>query len=358
MDGRSRGRGCHVGGADGGVGWTERPGAAEVQAASNGSAVRRLRAARVRHGPRVEPAAATTIIVSAWVTDEEQALARATRLRARRRRPRQVQHRPHPRRQRRGRRQAENAAKEALRKTRGRQGQAPRSRLRPRAARGLLREQRRPLHLDRGQRPTASPTPARTAYVYNGPTLHGRVLRRRRATAWAAGTLDDYTDTDVNPDYYQYHYASSGSATRATAGPDPASIKVASANGDVDTIAAKEWIAKNPPGLRRGLQARLRHALLQRRRRRIQKMRDLATEFPNISDAIKLPSRRTATSARPRRCSALNTDADAPTRLRRTCARTPSNLPVAGSAPAHRHGRSAHGRADLEGLRATSAATA
>ena len=31
----------------------------------------------------------------------------------------------------------------------------------------------------------------------------------------------------------------------------PAIVKVAAPNGDVDTIAAKEWVAKNPPELRR-----------------------------------------------------------------------------------------------------------
>ena len=65
--------------------------------------------------------------------------------------------------------------------------------------------------------------------VYNGPTLMAEfydAAGNRMGVANAAGTvttssfaLDDYTDTDVNPDYYQYHSGLIRSATRATASP-------------------------------------------------------------------------------------------------------------------------------------------
>ena len=48
----------------------------------------------------VEPAGGGAILVSAWVTDEQKALAEAQRLPGRQGHPRQVQHRPHPRRHR------------------------------------------------------------------------------------------------------------------------------------------------------------------------------------------------------------------------------------------------------------------
>ena len=67
----------------------------------------------------------------------------------------------------------------------------------------------------------------------------------------------------------------------------PASIKVASSNGDVDTLAVKEWVAKNPPKPTAPLQGFVTH--YNDSQEAYKKMRDLATEFPNISQAIKLP---------------------------------------------------------------------
>ena len=63
------------------------------------------------------------------------------------------------------------------------------------------------------------------------------------------GNLTTYIDTDINPDYYQYHFqvypARRQGRRQARAGVGARSRR---SNGDVDTIAAKEWIAKNPPG--------------------------------------------------------------------------------------------------------------
>ena len=74
---RSCGRNCDVGRAERGIGVAgRRSGAAAVQAGQQ-QPVRRLRAARVRHGPRVDNGEGDDIIVSAWVNDEELALARA-----------------------------------------------------------------------------------------------------------------------------------------------------------------------------------------------------------------------------------------------------------------------------------------
>ena len=72
---------------------------------------------------------------------------------------------------------------------------------------------------------------------------------RGGGVAGAGGPLNVgvYRDPDVNPDYYQYHYTIVRVGNKGDGGPVPASIKVASSNGDVDTLAVKEWIAQNPP---------------------------------------------------------------------------------------------------------------
>ena len=59
----------------------------------------------------------------------------------------------------------------------------------------------------------------------------------------------------------------------------PATVKFASSNGTVDTIAVKEWIAKNPPayaqGFKRGFVTHYNEGY-----EAYQKMRDLAHRVP------------------------------------------------------------------------------
>ena len=99
----------------------------------------------------------------------------------------------------------------------------------------------------------------------------------------------------------------------------------------MDTIAVKEWIAKNPPayaaGFQRGFMTHYNEGY-----EAYGKMRDLATEFSNISQAIKLPEQTTGYQRK------------AQTMLGYTTRRAPAdptsyvrfdanNLPVAGTAP-------------------------
>ena len=79
--------------------------------------------------------------------------------------------------------------------------------------------------------------------IYSGPTLTASWYDAA-GNKMGEGLLDDYTDPDVNPDYYQYHYAV---FRLPDTGPEPASIKVASSDGDVDSLNVKEWVSKNPP---------------------------------------------------------------------------------------------------------------
>ena len=97
--------------------------------------------------------------------------------------------------------------------------------------------------------------------VYNGPTVMAEWFDAA-GNKLGEGALQPYTDPDVTPDYYQYHYQIFRIGNKGDTTAEVASIKVASNNGDVDTLAAKEWISKNPPPNSRDLQVRLRDALL------------------------------------------------------------------------------------------------
>ena len=74
---------------------------------------------------------------------------------------------------------------------------------------------------------------------------------------------------------------------KSAGGPDPASVRVASSNGDVDTLDAKRWIAKDPPKPTAPLSGFVTH--YNDSQEAYKKMRDLAAEFPTISEAVKLP---------------------------------------------------------------------
>ena len=106
------------------------------------------------------------------------------------------------------------------------------------------------------------------------------------------GNLTTYIDTDTNPDHYQYHYQVFHLGAKGDGGPDPAYVRIAAPNGDVDTINAKEWIAKNPPGYATGFKRDF-ITRYYNGPEAYQKMRDLAAEFGNISEAVKLPEQST-----------------------------------------------------------------
>ncbi|MBE2319259.1 chitobiase/beta-hexosaminidase C-terminal domain-containing protein [Solirubrobacter sp. CPCC 204708] len=136
---------------------------------------------------------------------------------------------------------------------------------------------------------TCVPTPTGENCTYNGPTLMAEWFDAN-GNKMGQGQLGVYRDPDVSPDYYQYHYSIFRLGDVGDGKPDPATIRIASSNGDVDTLTAKEWIAKDPPsytsapGFRSGFMTRYLNGQEAHKR-----VRDLAAEFPNISEAIKLP---------------------------------------------------------------------
>jgi hypothetical protein len=133
--------------------------------------------------------------------------------------------------------------------------------------------------------------PNGTQCSYTGPVLTAEWYDAG-GNSMGGGNLTTYIDPDVNPDYYQYHYQVFRIGNKGDGGPDPASIKVAAPNGDVDSLAAKEWLAKNPPSYAanflRDFNTRYYDAPEAYKR-----MRDLADEFPNISQVYDLPEKST-----------------------------------------------------------------
>ena len=111
-------------------------------------------------------------------------------------------------------------------------------------------------------------------------------------------------------------------------------MKIASSEDDTDTINVKEWVAKNPPpytaGLKTGFVTRYYDAP-----DAYQKMRDLAGEFPNISQVYELP-KKTWGYQRPAATMLgyVNTTTAAPNATTPYVRFDENNLPVAGSAPA------------------------
>ena len=107
-------------------------------------------------------------------------------------------------------------------------------------------------------------------------------------TRMGGGNLVISVDPQLNPDYYQFHTQIFRIGNKGDGGAMPASVKVAAPNGDVDTLATREWIAENPsppgPGVLKGFVTHYNDS-----QEAYKKMRDLATEFPNISEAVKLP---------------------------------------------------------------------
>ena len=235
------------------------------------------------------------VLVSAWVTDEEKALVQARgysfvrtihdknnidRIRAER--DKSIAD--------------EKAAVNALRtNAAGKAG--------PSAAPGTVRAQRADFwennvgrfisieaNTTQAQITCTNPT-AGTGCSYTGPVLTAEWYDAA-GNRMGGGNLTVYIDPDVNPDYYQYHYQVFRIGNKGDGGPDPASVKIAAPNGDVDTIAGKEWLAKNPPSYAAGF----KHDFNTRYYdgpEVYKKMRDLAAEFPNISQVYDLPEKTT-----------------------------------------------------------------
>jgi Zinc carboxypeptidase/Chitobiase/beta-hexosaminidase C-terminal domain len=126
---------------------------------------------------------------------------------------------------------------------------------------------------------------------YTGPVLVADVYDAAGRRI-GGGNLLTYIDGDppATADYYQYHYQIFRLGNKGDGGAEPATIKIAAPNGDVDTIAAKQWVAKDPPGYA----ATFKHDFNTRyynAQEGFERVKALATEFPNIAKTIDLPEK-------------------------------------------------------------------
>ena len=124
---------------------------------------------------------------------------------------------------------------------------------------------------------------------YSGPQLTAAWLDASGAEL-GSGNLSALLDPDVSPAQYLYHVSVYRVGNLNDGGTMPASVKIAAPNGDVDTLAVKEWVSKNgassPVGF---VQDFVTH--YPDPQEAYKKMRDLATEFPNIAQVYDLPNK-------------------------------------------------------------------
>ncbi|HET6549538.1 MAG TPA: M14 family zinc carboxypeptidase [Solirubrobacter sp.] len=179
---------------------------------------------------------------------------------------------------------------------------------------------------------TTNPQNGRENCTYVGPTLMAEWYDAE-GNKMGQGLLDDHPDPDVSPDFYQYHSGLFRVGDKGDDTPDVASVKIASSNGDVDTIAAKDWVSTDPPGPATGFKS----GFVTRYYDSIdayQKMRDLAAEFPNISEVYELPN-KTWGYQRPAATMLGYVNTTNPPNATTPYVRfDDNNLPLAGSAPA------------------------
>jgi len=125
--------------------------------------------------------------------------------------------------------------------------------------------------------------------VYTGPPIAAEWYDAA-GNRLGGGDLGASLDPGVDPNYYQYHFQVFRVGNKGDGGVLPATVKVASSNGDVDTIDVREWIAQNPPPLGPGfLSGFVTH--YNDSQEAYKKMRDLAAEFPNIAQVYDLPEK-------------------------------------------------------------------
>src|SRR3954464_7147350 len=169
--------------------------------------------------------------------------------------------------------------------------------------------------------------------TYSGPTVTAEIFDAAGNKIGNTITVGIYSDPDVSPRYYQYHTQTTRLGSPDDGAPMPATVKIASSNGTVDTIAVKEWIAKNPPGYAQGFKSGfVTH--YNEESEAYQKMRDLATEFPNISQAIKLPEPTTGYQRHAQTMLGYtNATGTGPTATVPYVRFDAGNLPVAGASP-------------------------
>src|SRR3954452_23570620 len=169
--------------------------------------------------------------------------------------------------------------------------------------------------------------------TYSGPTVTAEIFDAAGNKIGHTITVGIYSDPDVSPRYYQYHTQTTRLGAPDDGAPLPAMVKIAASNGTVDTVSVKEWIAKNPPGYAQGFKSGfVTH--YNEESEAYQKMRDLAAEFPNISQAIKLPEPTTGYQRHAQTMLGYtNATGTGPTATVPYVRFDANNLPVAGASP-------------------------
>ena len=159
---------------------------------------------------------------------------------------------------------------------------------------------------------------------YTGPPLVAEYYDAA-GNRLGGGTMEEFIDPGVFPDYYQYHFFVFRVGNRGDGGALPASIKIAAPNGDSDTMDVREWIAQDPPAPGPGfLSGFLTH--YNDSQEAYQKMRDLAAEFPNIAQVYELPEKTRGYQRKAQTMLGYNATAPYVTF-------DANNRPVAGAAP-------------------------
>jgi hypothetical protein len=131
---------------------------------------------------------------------------------------------------------------------------------------------------------TSNQNPTMTASWDSGP---GTAI-----TSGGSGTLSPFIDTDPpDNDYYLYHRNLFRVGNNGDGKPMPSTVRVASSNGGVDTLAVKPWVSQNgsgayPAGFQKDFVTHYTDS-----QEDYAKIRALAAEFPNISEIINLPNK-------------------------------------------------------------------
>ena len=105
------------------------------------------------------------------------------------------------------------------------------------------------------------------------------------------GILQAFIDTDPpDADYYLYHFNTFRVGALDDGKPMPSQVRVASANGGVDTIGVKRWTSKDGKGFPAQYVKDFTTDYVDPQQA-YKKIRDLRTEFSNLADIIDLPNK-------------------------------------------------------------------
>ena len=105
------------------------------------------------------------------------------------------------------------------------------------------------------------------------------------------GTLTAFIDTDPpDADYYLYHYNIFRVGDLGDGKPMPSTVRVASSNGGVDTIAVKRWTSADGKGFPATYAKDFSTDYVDPQQA-YAKIRSLATEFPNLAQIYDLPNK-------------------------------------------------------------------